>query len=57
MSNIELETKNVGDLRGLFFLPDYQRGYRWGKDEIERMLDDLYENGTNPYCLSSPEKS
>ena len=51
MSNIELETRNVGDLRGLFFLPDYQRGYRWGKDEIERMLDDLYENGTNPYCL------
>ena len=51
MSNIELETRNVGDLKGLFFLPDYQRGYRWGKDEIERMLDDLYENGTHPYCL------
>lgn len=51
MSNIELETRNVGDLKGLFFLPDYQRGYRWGKEEIERMLDDLYENGTNPYCL------
>lgn len=51
MSNIELETRNVGDLKGLFFLPNYQRGYRWGKEEIERMLDDLYENGTNPYCL------
>lgn len=51
MSNIQLETRNVGDLRGRYYLPAYQRGYRWGKVEIERMLDDLYENGTKPYCL------
>lgn len=51
MSNIILGTKNVGDITGQFYLPDYQRGYRWGKDEITLMLDDLYENGTKPYCL------
>ena len=35
--NIQLETRNVGDLTGKFFLPAYQRGYRWGKDEIKFM--------------------
>lgn len=51
MSNIQLETRNVGDLTGRFYLPAYQRGYRWGKDEIKLMLDDLYENGAKSYCL------
>lgn len=51
MNNIQLETRNVGDLTGRFFLPDYQRGYRWDKEEIKLMLDDLYENGTKSYCL------
>lgn len=51
MSNIQLETRNVGDIRGKYYLPAFQRGYRWGKVEIERMLDDLYENGNKPYCL------
>ena len=27
MSNIILDTKNVGKIKGLFYLPDYQRGY------------------------------
>lgn len=51
MSEILLETRNVGDIRGRFYLPAYQRGYRWGREEIKIMLDDLYENGTNSYCL------
>ena len=51
MGNIQLETRNVGDLRGKYYLPAYQRGYRWGKSEIKQMLDDLYENGNKPYCL------
>lgn len=51
MSNIYLETRNIGDLTGRFFLPDYQRGYRWDKEEIKLMLDDLYENGPKSYCL------
>ncbi|MDE7474126.1 MAG: DUF262 domain-containing protein [Duncaniella sp.] len=51
MSNILLDTKNVGKIEGLFYLPDYQRGYRWTSEEIERLLDDIYESAGQPYCL------
>ncbi len=51
MSNILLETKNVGKIKGDFYLPNYQRGYRWTKDEIKLLLDDIYESGGQPYCL------
>lgn len=26
-----------------FFIPSYQRGYRWGKQEITDLLNDIYE--------------
>ncbi len=48
------------DHRGLglvtAFLPaplvrDYQRGYRWGEDEVRRLLDDIKEAGTSEYYL------
>ena len=48
---IILDTKLVGQIKGQFFIPDYQRGYRWGKEEVLRLLDDIYINGTNNYCL------
>lgn len=48
---IRLETKLVGDIEGTFFVPSYQRGYRWGKDEVLRLLDDIYSNGKKNYCL------
>lgn len=51
MSNIVLDTKFVGDIEGIFYLPDYQRGYRWTEDEIRLLLDDIYESGGKPYCL------
>ena len=50
-NNIILEPKLVGDIRGKYYVPSYQRGYRWGKEEVERMLDDIYTNGTKNYCL------
>lgn len=31
----------VGDITGNFFVPAYQRGYRWGEDEVRRLLDDI----------------
>ena len=34
MSNIILDTKNVGKIKGLFYLPDYQRGYRWTSEQV-----------------------
>lgn len=51
MSNILLDTKNIGKIKGLFYLPDYQRGYRWTKEEIKLLLNDIYESAGNPYCL------
>lgn len=47
----KLETKIVGHIKGNFFIPSYQRGYRWGKNEVERLLTDIYQNGDNQYCL------
>lgn len=49
--DIKLETKLVGSVEGNFDIPSYQRGYRWGKDEVYRLLDDIYTNGANNYCL------
>lgn len=34
MSEIILETKLVGDITGKFFIPSYQRGYRWEKMKL-----------------------
>ena len=51
MSEIILNTKLVGSIEGKFYVPSYQRGYRWGKDEVTRLLEDIYDNGTNNYCL------
>jgi len=50
-SGIELKTKLVGEVSGHFFVPSYQRGYRWGKEEVVRLLDDIYTNGSHNYCL------
>lgn len=51
VSEIKLEAKLVGEIEGKFFVPSYQRGYRWGVDEVTRLLDDIYANGTKNYCL------
>ncbi|HWA24359.1 MAG TPA: DUF262 domain-containing protein [Lacunisphaera sp.] len=46
-----LELKLVGDIAGSFRVPKYQRGYRWGKLEVGRLLDDIWENGDKDYSL------
>jgi len=52
MSNeIVLDTKLVGEIKGEFHVPSYQRGYRWGSTEVTRLLDDVYQNGKKNYCL------
>ena len=50
-NNIILDTKLVGDIKGQFYVPSYQRGYRWGEDEVTRLLNDVYQNGKRNYCL------
>lgn len=46
-----LTPRNVGELEGTFFVPDYQRGYRWGREEVTQLLDDISEAGTSRYYL------
>ena len=55
----ELTLKKVGDIcddKNNFYIADYQRGYRWGKDEVEALLNDIYkvykkDDSGQKYCL------
>jgi hypothetical protein len=47
----ELRPMLVGDIVGQFFVPGYQRGYRWGSDEVTRLLDDIRESSGRKYFL------
>lgn len=41
-------------LNGTFFIPAYQRGYRWTRDEVRKLLDDILESdeeGRKRYSL------
>jgi len=34
--------KYVGDIAGVFFIPGYQRGYRWDATDVKRLLEDIW---------------
>ena len=57
MSEIVLEAKLVGDIAGTFNVPSYQRGYRWGEEEVTRLLSDIHDifneekQAARNYCL------
>lgn len=42
---MEFTPKGILEIKGKFFVPDYQRGYRWGTTEVELLLNDIKENG------------
>jgi hypothetical protein len=46
-----LTHKIIGDIRGHFFVPSYQRGYRWDKIDVSRLLDDIWESKGQDYSL------
>lgn len=46
-----LELRLVADISGAFRVPRYQRGYRWGAPEVNRLLDDIWESNGQPYGL------
>jgi conserved hypothetical protein len=48
---MKFETKGVLEIKGNFFVPNYQRGYRWGENEAKQLLEDIYENGEKSYYL------
>ena len=44
MSDNQLTLKPINDLLGeSFFIPAYQRGYRWTARQVTELLDDLLE--------------
>ena len=55
MSNVILEAKPIGNIKGNFFIPKYQRGYRWTDSQVKTLLNDLWENCNQEtkreYCL------
>ena len=54
-SSVVLEAKKTSDISGQFVVPDYQRGYRWGKQQVKTLLDDLWTAANAQvqadYCL------
>ena len=48
-------TKTIAELKDhRFYVPSYQRGYRWTEHEVTALLDDIYEfstEGGKRYCL------
>lgn len=50
--HIKLEMKTVLEVfENNFSIPSYQRGYRWTKNEVEQLLEDIYTNKDKNYCL------
>lgn len=41
----------VGSIHGTFHVPAYQRGYRWGAIEVQRLLDDIAAAENSRYYL------
>ena len=49
MNENKLVLKSINDLLGSkFYIPSYQRGYRWKNQQVEDLLKDLWEFKTNP---------
>jgi hypothetical protein len=52
--HMNLDFVAVGELRYSFLVPAYQRGYRWGPDEVRTLLDDVAtidDRSDEDYCL------
>lgn len=45
------EPRAVGDIAGDFFVPSYQRGYRWTEVEVRQLLDDIRDSDGRTYYL------
>lgn len=56
MTPNKIDKKTILDLKGMkFFVPAYQRGYRWTETEVKALLEDIWEFDTQnekfKYCL------
>ncbi len=56
MAENRIELKSVGELLGMkFFIPSYQRGYRWTESQVKALLKDIWDFDKSKdgefYCL------
>ncbi|WP_367388993.1 DUF262 domain-containing protein [Lewinella sp. LCG006] len=58
MADNQIELRTITELLGLnFYIPDYQRGYRWTHQNVTQLLEDIWEyrqeksNANTFYCL------
>lgn len=57
MDEAILEPVSVGDMKNpdgepaRFWVPSYQRGYRWGANEVTKLLDDIWGSEGKAYYL------
>lgn len=59
MAENKIELKSVSELLGMkFFIPSYQRGYRWTEQQVKDLLNDVWEfsqkrnkDSSEFYCL------
>lgn len=43
MNGNKIKLEPIKDLKDMnFFIPDYQRGYRWEEQQVKDLLDDIY---------------
>jgi hypothetical protein len=52
---MSIKTTSIGELKARrFFVPSYQRGYRWTEHEVTALFDDIFEfstEGGKRYCI------
>ena len=49
---MNLEEIKISEITGSFKIEAYQRGYRWGEDEVTHLLNDINEIAiAQKYCL------
>lgn len=51
VSKQKLRGKIVGSIDGRFYVPSYQRGYRWERKQVRQLLDDISRSGDGVYYL------
>jgi uncharacterized protein with ParB-like and HNH nuclease domain len=56
MTNNNIELKSIADLFNMkFFIPSYQRGYRWKEQQVKDLLNDILDfqknRGNGIYCI------
>lgn len=51
LQEAQLQPVLVGDIQEDFFVPTFQRGYRWGPQEVTRLLLGVHHSDGKPYYL------